>query len=38
MPSDAPEKFVAEGCILYKEEKYEEARGKFQESINMTGY
>ena len=29
MPSDAPEKFVAEGCILYKEEKYEEAKAKF---------
>jgi tetratricopeptide repeat protein 30 len=38
MPHDAPERLVAEGCILYKEEKYEEAKAKFQESINMTGY
>ena len=38
MPNDAPERLVAEGCILYKEEKYEEAKAKFQESINMTGY
>ena len=29
MPPDAVEAVVAEGCILYKEEKYEEARTKF---------
>jgi hypothetical protein len=29
MPADSPERLVAEGCILYKEEKYEEAKAKF---------
>lgn len=27
--SDDPETMINEGCILYKEEKYEEARQKF---------
>ncbi len=26
------------GCILYKEGKFEEARNKFQEAINIMGY
>lgn len=36
MPHDAPERLAAEGCILYEEKKYEEA--KFLKSINMTCY
>ena len=38
MPADAAEATVATGCILYKEEKYEDARAKFQEALNITGY
>jgi hypothetical protein len=29
MPTDAPEAVVAEGCMLYKEEKYDESKNKF---------
>jgi len=29
MAPDSAEAIVAQGCILYKEEKYEEARAKF---------
>jgi len=29
MPQDQAEAIVAQGCILYKEEKYEEAMAKF---------
>jgi len=38
MPPDSAEAVVAQGCILYKEEKYEEAKAKFQEALNSTGY
>ena len=38
MPQDSPEAIVSQGCILYKEEKYEEAKTKFQEALNSTGY
>ena len=38
MPEDAAEAIVAQGCMLYKEELYEEAKAKFQEALNMTGY
>jgi tetratricopeptide repeat protein 30 len=38
MPEDAAEAIVATGCILYKEEKYEDARVKFNEALNSTGY
>jgi len=38
MPPDSPEAIIAQGCILYKEEKYEEAKAKFQEALNSTGY
>jgi len=38
MPEDSAEAIVAEGCMMYKEEKYEEAKGKFQEALNMAGY
>jgi len=38
MQPDAPEALVAEGCILYKEEKYEEAKSKFAEALNAAGY
>jgi hypothetical protein len=29
MPTDSAEAIVAQGCMLYKEEKYEEAKNKF---------
>lgn len=29
---------IAQACLLFKEEKYEEARQKFQDAMNMTGY
>jgi len=29
MPPDSAEAIVAQGCILYKEEKYEDAYAKF---------
>jgi tetratricopeptide repeat protein 30 len=38
MPTDSAEAIVAQGCMLYKEEKYEEAKNKFQEALNLTGY
>lgn len=38
MPPDSPEAIIAQGCILYKEDKYEEAKSKFQEALNTTGY
>lgn len=34
MQPDAAEAIIAQGCLLYKEEKYEEARVKFQEAMN----
>lgn len=36
--SDDPEILINEGCILYKEEKYDQARVKFQEAMNKLGY
>jgi len=38
MPPDSSEAVVATGCMLFKEEKYEEARAKFQEALNTAGY
>jgi len=35
---ESPESVVATGCILYKEEKYEDARAKFNDALNSTGY
>ena len=29
MPTDSAEAIVAQGCMFYKEEKYEEAKNKF---------
>jgi len=29
MPDDASEAIIAQGCMLYKEEKYDEAKDKF---------
>jgi tetratricopeptide repeat protein 30 len=37
-PADCAESIIAQGCMLYKEEKYEDARIKFQEAMNQTGY
>lgn len=36
--TETPERIIADGCLLYKEDKYEEARAKFQEAMNQTGY
>lgn len=38
MPPESSEAIVAEGCMLFKEEKFEDAKNKFQEALNMTGY
>jgi tetratricopeptide repeat protein 30 len=38
MQPDSTEALVAQGCILYKEEKYEDAKSKFQEALNSSGY
>jgi hypothetical protein len=38
MPPDSAEAVVAQGCMLYKEEKYEEAKNKFNDALQMTGY
>jgi len=38
MPPDSCESVVAQGCILYKEEKFDPAKDKFQEALNLTGY
>ena len=35
---DDPDVVVANGCLLFKEGKYEEARAKFVEGINLLGY
>ena len=36
--SQGPEALITEGCLLFKEEKYEEARNKFQDAMNASGY
>ena len=38
LPQDSAAAIVAHGCMLFKEEKYEEARAKFQEALNTAGY
>ena len=38
MPDDSAEAVVAQGCMLFKEEKYDEAKNKFNEALNKTGY
>lgn len=38
LEKDSSEAIITEGCLLFKEEKYEEARQKFQEAMNSTGY
>lgn len=38
LDTDSPEAIITEGCLLYKEEKYEESRQKFQEALNSSGY
>lgn len=35
---DSAEAIVAQGCILYKEEKYEQAKDKFSEALQVSGY
>ena len=38
LPPESAEALVAQGCMLYKEENYEDAKNKFQEALNLTGY
>ena len=38
MPPDSAESIVAQGCMLFKEEKFDDAKNKFQEALNLTGY
>ena len=38
LPPDSAEAIVAQGCILYKEEKYEQAKDKFSEALQVSGY
>ena len=38
LPTDSAEAIIAQGCMLFKEEKYEEARLRFQDALNQTGY
>ena len=33
MPTDAVEAIVAEGCMFFKEEKYEDAKNKFLDAL-----
>lgn len=35
---ESAEAIVAQGCILYKEEKYEQAKDKFSEALQVSGY
>ena len=35
---ESAEAVVAQGCILYKEEKYEQAKDKFSEALQVSGY
>mmetsp|Transcript_22492 Transcript_22492/g.58656 ORF Transcript_22492/g.58656 Transcript_22492/m.58656 type:complete len:645 (+) Transcript_22492:284-2218(+) len=37
-PPDDAEVIINVGCVLYKEDKYDEARGRFVEASNMLGY
>ena len=38
MPPESVDAIVAEGCMLFKEEKFEEAKAKFSEANNSAGY
>ncbi|CAD8079796.1 unnamed protein product [Paramecium primaurelia] len=35
---DDPDSIINEACILFKENKFEEARQRFQDAMNLTGY
>ncbi|CAK65555.1 unnamed protein product (macronuclear) [Paramecium tetraurelia] len=35
---DDPDSVINEGCILFKENKFDEARQRFQDGMNLTGY
>ena len=37
-PPDSAEAIVAQGCMLFKEEKYDEAKNQFNEALNVAGY
>lgn len=36
--TETPERIIADGCLLYKEDKFEEARVKFEDAMKQTGY
>lgn len=36
-PADDPDTIVNHGCLLYAEQKYDEAARKFQEAVNIAG-
>lgn len=35
---DSAESVITEGCLLFKEEKYDDARKKFEEAMHSSGY
>ena len=37
-PAENVETMIGEGCLKYKEEKYDEAKEKFTEAMNIVGY
>lgn len=37
-PADDPDVIVNTGCVLYKEDKFDEARQKFSEAVTILGY
>ena len=38
LETDSPEAVITEGCLLFKEENFDQARTKFQEAMNASGY
>jgi len=38
LPDDCVEAMVSQGCCLFKEEKFNEAKEKFNEALNVSGY
>ena len=38
MEPDSIESVQAQGCVMYKEEKFEEAKNTFQSALNSAGY
>lgn len=38
LPDDCVEAMVSQGSCLFKEEKFNEAKEKFNEALNVSGY